>query len=280
MQQTNFFPSVVKMTLLCMLGILLLSARPAFGQGAENTPGVQGRSAVAKSTGPSEAKDGQFGQIVSPIAFKSLPFKSGDDSQDVLEVTNKSDKAISRLSVRILLLRKSGQIESSYAARNDRWFGLEQKNSLRPGKAFKIDVAGNRLREREIVAVAGLPKEVIWEDGTMWPKWIGPAPPQHGDQPISIQTTGVVTVGDFSAPMLQFFNHTDKSIKRLEYRIHYLDAQGKELDRGVRTRIGGIGPKEGLAYVAAPGVPENASRVSVDLNFADFGDGSKWTAKD
>jgi hypothetical protein len=78
----------------------------------------------------SEPAAAPFARITPPVSIKSLPLNSrGDDRQAVLESTNKSEKTISRLVVRVFLLGKDGSVRDSFSHTNDRWFEAEQRTN-------------------------------------------------------------------------------------------------------------------------------------------------------
>lgn len=229
----------------------------------------------------SEPAADPLAKITPPVSIKSLPLSNrGDDRQAILEVTNTSEKTISRLVVRVFLLGKDGSVRDSFPHTNDRWFEAEQGNELRKGKRFTISLNAHRLKP-DIVAVAVLAKSVTWDDGTEWPTWAEPAPDPVGNRPVSLRLKGIVKEGDFAAPLIEFFNHSDKGIERLEYQIVYLDNQGKAIHRGRRMRLsGGYTANKKFAHVGEQGVPNDATSVELVLNFVTFKDGSRWTAKD
>lgn len=265
---------------LCTLIGLNMAFEPVFAQtvsrpiNADLEPLTQG---TKKSSNPT--KEHPFAKIDPPFSVKALPVASqGAEPRFQLRVTNTSDKTISRLVVRVYLVDGKGNVEE-FSRTNDRWFGSEQGNELAQGESFVIAFKRSALPD-DVVSVAGLAKSANWKDGTQWPTYGGPDPDQAGDAPVALRLKGIVREGEFSAPLVEFFNHSSKDIERLEYQIAYVDKNGKQLHQSRRMRLGGIEGGNGLAHVGEQGVPKEAAEVRLTLNFVTFKDGSKWVYKD
>lgn len=277
MQNSAYFLSIRAVVVLGIFAVVFSNGEPVVGQTAngENTESRQ--SGVAESR---RFAGGPFAEIIPPVSIKSLTInRTGDDPWPVVEVTNTSDRSISRLSLRLLLLDEKGSVQDTSPSSNDRWFGLEQRNELRSKKRFTISLPDHHLKS-SITSVSGLARSVTWKDATEWPTWKGPAPKQVGKTPVSISLRGIVTNGAYAAPLLEFFNHTDKGIDRIEFQIQYLEESGKVIRKGQRTRIRAVNGSQGFAYIGGHGTPRNTAKVNVALNFVTFKDGSRWDSGD
>lgn len=265
---------------LCTLIGLNMAYEPVFAQSAArpiNADLEPLTQSTEKSSGPT--MDHPFAEIDPPFSVKALPVASqGVEPRFQLRVTNTSDKTISRLVVRVYLVDGKGSVKE-FSRTNDRWFGNEQGNELAKGESFVIAFKQSELRD-DVVSVAGLAKSANWKDGTQWPTYGGAAPDQAADAPVALRLKGIVREGEFSAPLVEFFNHSSKDIERLEYQIAYLDKYGKQLHQSRRMRLGDIKGGDGLAHVGEQGVPKEPAEIRLTLNFVTFKDGSKWVYKD
>ncbi|MGE0609013.1 MAG: hypothetical protein AB7O62_18105 [Pirellulales bacterium] len=264
---------------LCTLIGLDILSEPVNGQSAFR-PVDAGLKPVTQDTdNSSEPTRDPFARIAPPCSVNALPVAGqGDERKFQLKVTNTSDKTISRLVVRVYLF-DGKEIVQEFSTTNDRWFGNEQGNELAKGESFVIVLESSPIPD-DVDSVAGLAKSVNWKDGTEWPTYTGPQPDQEGDAPVTLRLKGIVHDGEFSAPLVEFFNHSKKDIERLEYQIAYLAENGDQLHQGRRTRLGDIKGGEGFAHVGEQGVPKEAAKVSLSLNFVNFTDGSRWIARD
>lgn len=111
--------------------------------------------------------------------------------------------------------------------------------------------------------------QLAWEDGTTWPAWTGAAPQQEGDAAVSLVMKGLVGDGGFSLPLIGCFNHSNRKIQRLMYRIVFLDAARNEL-LNKRWGAGSVGAGQGAAFIGFEGPPKGAAKVKLSLLEATF----------
>ena len=219
-----------------------------------------------------EATD-SFTRITPPVSLKSLKVISrGEDRAARLEATNNGDQAISRLEVRIALLREDGSVKDTFSYGRSGYFAKLRSGSktLGKGSTYVIELGNSRIKD-DVASVAGVVSEVTWEDGATWPAWTGNAPQQRGDAAVSLVMKGLLGEGDFSLPLIGCFNHSNKKIQRLEYRIVFLDAAGNEL-LNKRWGAGGIDAGQGAAFIGLEGPPKGAADVKLSLLEATFED--------
>ncbi|MSP59241.1 MAG: hypothetical protein EXR72_02685 [Myxococcales bacterium] len=77
--------------------------------------------------------------------------------------------------------------------------------------------------------------------------------------------------------------NTDKPLKQVDMKFHYLDADGKELSaapfswqNNIKGKIEPI--QKGRSYENAdPTLPEHTAKCTIDITMIHFVDGSKWT---
>ena len=218
------------------------------------------REQSAKSGG--EATD-SFTRITPPVSVKSLPVKN---REAMLEATNNGDQAISQLRVSIALLREDGSVKDTSPHTTTGYFGKLGDKTLGEGRDHVIDTF--RIQD-DVASVAGVVSGVTWEDGTTWPAWTGPAPQQEGDAAVSLVMKGLVGEGDFSLPLIGCFNHSNRKIQRLMYRIVFLDAAGNEL-LNKRWGAGSVDAGQGAAFIGFEGPPKGAAKVKLSLLEATF----------
>lgn len=110
-------------------------------------------------------------------------------------------------------------------------------------------------------------------------------PAQTGDQPVSLQ---FVSVGpdkrgkDLEAKM-RVFNFTDKDVKRISMTLDYLDGTGKKLKDfpwGMMGVPNVVGPKGTKVDGMGAFIPAETKKVEARVRSVEFGDGSKWEAKE
>jgi hypothetical protein len=111
-----------------------------------------------------------------------------------------------------------------------------------------------------------------------------------GDAPVSLESLGFSKDRNFAKVKLRVKNHSNKDIRRVEMRLHYLDAAGKELkswpaqaDGSFNSR-GGRQPvvkEKGTAdlEVTAFFMPEGTKRVTAELQEVECADATGWKAK-
>jgi hypothetical protein len=208
-----------------------------------------------------------FARITPPVSVKSLPVK---DHEAVLEATNNGDQAISQLRVSIALLREDGSVKDTSPHTTTGYFGKLWSGSktLGKGRTHVIELGNSRIKD-DVASVAGVVSGVTWEDGTTWPAWTGPAPQQEGDAAVSLVMKGLVGEGDFSLPLIGCFNHSNRKIQRLMYRIVFLDAAGNEL-LNKRWGAGSVDAGQGAAFIGFEGPPKGAAKVKLSLLEATF----------
>ena len=231
-----------------------------------------------QSAKPADSPAGPLVEITPPVSSKALAVTGkGDDRKAGLEITNNSDKAISRLEARIFLHGLDGTIETTVPHTSDGTFGESGKN-LKKGANFVIDLSNFWIKD-DIASVSGIVTGLVWEDGTKWPAWEGPAPKQEGDIPVSLVMKGILREGDIGLPLIGCFNHSTKGIKSIFYSVHFLDAEGKMLlDKrwGISSLVEA---GEGIALVGFEGLPKGTVNVTLSLTDVTFDDDSKWTPK-
>ena len=142
-------------------------------------------------------------------------------------------------------------------------------DSLNELKRYACVILVGVPRDGGIASVAGVVSGVTWEDGTTWPAWTGPAPQQEGDAAVSLVMKGLVGEGGFSLPLIGCFNHSNRKIQRLMYRIVFLDAAGNEL-LNKRWGAGSVDAGQGAAFIGFEGPPKGAAKVKLSLLEATF----------
>jgi hypothetical protein len=111
-----------------------------------------------------------------------------------------------------------------------------------------------------------------------------------GDAPVTLETLGISKDGNFAKVKLRVKNHSNKDIRRLDMRLHYLDAAGKELKSwsaqadGSFNPLGGRKPvvgQKGTAEVEVTAffMPEGTKRVKAVLQEVECADATSWKAK-
>ena len=110
-----------------------------------------------------------------------------------------------------------------------------------------------------------------------------------GDAPVTLETLGISKDGNFAKVKLRIKNLANKDIRRVEVRLHYLDAGGKELKNWTAHADGSFGPrgrkpvieKKATAEVEVTAffMPEGTKRVKAVLQEVQCADGTDWKAK-
>jgi hypothetical protein len=231
---------------------------------------------------PKQAATGQSGpatphlaQIVPPVSINSLPIVGeGKERRGDLEVTNNSDKPISRLVIQVALLAKNGSVKKTVPHTTDTSFG-QGRSTLGKGQKSVIAVSSFWVKD-DVAMVSGAVTGITWEDGSTWPAWSGPAPKRISDSPLSLAVLGVVNRGDGSLPVIGIYNHGTKAVQRLMYRIIALDSKGEEL---LNKRWGGrsVEAGSGTAMLGYSTLPKGTVNVKLSLIKATF-DGSPGAA--
>ena len=234
-----------------------------------------------QSAKPTYSPAGPLAEITPPVSSKALAVTGkGDDRKAGLEITNNSDKAISRLEARIFLRGLDGTIKSTVPHTSDGMFGASGKK-LKKGASFVEDLSSFWIKD-DIASVSGIVTGLVWEDGTKWPTWEGPAPKQEGDIPVSLVMKGILREGEIGLPLIECFNHSNKEIKSILYSVHFLDGEGKMLLKkrwGSSNPAGLVEAGEGIAHVGFDGPPKGTVNVTLSLTNVTFDDDSKWTPK-
>ncbi|MDX2087674.1 MAG: hypothetical protein SFX73_07480 [Kofleriaceae bacterium] len=113
------------------------------------------------------------------------------------------------------------------------------------------------------------------KDDVTWP-----AKPAD-DTPLVFQFVSLEGTGDDMKANLRVFNFTDKSVKSVQLKLHYLDASGKEVKSfpwgATSPEI--VGPKGTKVDDYGAFLPPETKTVNVTLREVKFADGSTWTAK-
>ena len=219
--------------------------------------------------------------ITPPVSVKALTVKgSGDDRVASLRITNDSKKAVSKIDLELFRYLEDGSLEGTVG---DRTFE-KRVTVLNPGESYDMELNSFFIKDN-VESVDGMVQELTWKDGTKWPVFEGPATDPEGDAPVSLRMKGIVRQGKIALPLIEFFNHSDKGVTALRYRLYYLDAAGNELSKGRRTgRSNGnetmIPADEGIAFFGNEGPPDNSAGVRLSLHSADFADGSSWKSED
>jgi hypothetical protein len=81
------------------------------------------------------------------------------------------------------------------------------------------------------------------------------------------------------AARFRVYDYDEKSIRSFRGLMHYLDATGNELERmpaSVSKARGIVEGKSTSEEMLGFHVPEATSRVTVDVTFVEFADGSTW----
>jgi len=230
-----------------------------------------------------KAANNPFTTITAPVSVKSLPVKGkGEERKAGLEMKNNGDQAISRLVVRILLFGEDGSVKKTVPHTSDGYFG-ERGKELGKGRDFVKELDDFWIKD-DIASVAGLPENVTWKDGSKWPAWTGPAPQPEGDVTVSLVMKGVVREGGLAAPLIECFNHSNNGIKEVQYRLFYLDGEGNELNRGLRTGLASpnviMEAGNGMALIGNDeGPPKGATDIRLTLHSVTFEDDSKWASE-
>lgn len=236
---------------------------------------------AAKTAELFAATTGPLATITPPVSAKTLAVEgSGDSRKATFRITNDSEKAVSTLALNYFLYLEDESFDSRVG---DRTF-KDRGKVLNPGESYEKELSSFFIKDN-IKSVDGMARELTWNDGTKWPFFEGPASDPEGGAPISIAMKGVVRQGKIALPLIEFFNHSEKGVTALMYRLYYLDAEGNELSEGRRTgRSNGketmIPAGEGVAFFGNEGPPENAVGVRFSLHSADFADGSSWESED
>ena len=229
---------------------------------------------TAQPAQPARTVANPLARITAPISITPRPVKgTGDDRETGFEVTNNSGKTVSRLTVNVRLYNEDGGVEKKLPHTSDGWFG-KLGDAFKKGQRYTIELSSFWVKEN-MTSVEGVVCTVNWEDGTTWPAWTGPAPQQEGDAPVSLVMKGVVGEGDLRLPLIECFNHGSRRVTKLEYWIHFLDEEGKELKKS-RMGMGSgqlrIEPGEGQAFVISAAPPEGTADVTFSVSELAFAD--------
>lgn len=113
------------------------------------------------------------------------------------------------------------------------------------------------------------------KDDVAWP-----AKPAD-DTPLVFQFVNLEGTGDDMKANLRVFNFTDKAVKAVKLRLHYLDAAGKELKSfpwgAAAPEI--VGPKGTKVDDYGAFLPPETKSVNVTIREVEFSDGTKWAGK-
>ncbi len=235
---------------------------------------------AAKAAESAAAISGPLAPITPPVSVKTLAVEgSGDDRAASLQITNDSEKAVSKLDLDYFLYLEDGSSEGTVG---DRTF-KDRGKVLNPGESYEKELSSFFIKDN-IKSVDGMVRELTWKDGTKWPVFKGPASDPEGGAPVSIAMKGIVRQGKIALPLIEFFNHSERGITALTYRLYYLDKAGNELSEGRRTgRSNGnetmIPADGGIAFFGIEGPPENAVDVRLSLHSVEYTDGSSWKSE-
>lgn len=112
-----------------------------------------------------------------------------------------------------------------------------------------------------------------------------------GDAPVTLEVLDISRKNNSGKVKLQITNHSNKDLRRIEMRLHYLDASGKELknwsaqaDSRFNPRGGGRKPVVGKKATAEVEVtaffmPRETKRVTAELQEVLCSDATNWRAK-
>lgn len=212
--------------------------------------------------------------ITPPVTVRAQPIRgSGESRRAELQVTNNGDQAITKLVVGITLYKEDGSVQKTVPHSCDGAFGKNGKK-LGKGRNHEIELTDFRIKD-DTAAVAGTVKEITWEDGTQWPAWTGPPEePQEGD-PVSLVCKGVLGADSrgWGLPLIEAFNHSDREVRGVYYRVRFLDGEGNELaNKRWGERRYSFGPGEGIAMVGFEAPPEGTEDIEVSLEEVSYRD--------
>lgn len=235
------------------------------------------QSQVTKPAGPATRGGGTVAKLIPPVTVKCHPVTGkGDDRESSIEVTNTGDRKIKRIIIRIHFLKPDGSVGKVHLGSHQG----EGKNMVGKGKSETIDVT-SFFMEDDTAGIDATVKRIIFEDDSEWPS-LPAAPPAPDDEvPASAMVIGVIGEADRAVPVVACYNHSDKGVKRVQYRITYLDEQGKEVGR---TSYGYGGPEpimaagEGFKVIGGDGPPEEAVAAEAHITSLRFADDSAWKA--
>ena len=261
----NNFPisKMCSCLLIVFIGVTSLVAQDVSSANAQGTSAEENRTATL------------FPTVKAPVSVNSV--KPGDQEKVSLQITNTSDKTISRLVVRVCLLGQDGKVLDDYHHSIDRWFGDEFRSGLPARKSFTLNVDRSHIPEGT-VTISGLAKATRWEDGSEWPELLQRFAKQE-DAPLSFRIRGVVGHGNLASPIIEFFNHSERTVNKLEYQIFYRDKDGSVIKQSTRMRLTGMDANKGLVHVGQTGIPKNTSKAQLSLNYVIFADGERWVSE-
>ena len=223
---------------------------------------------------------GPLTRLTPPVSVKSHPIQGeGKKRKAGLEVTNNSEKSISKIVVAMYFVKKDGSTGRS-VPHTESWVLGNLKGAFPRGESKLIKV-GSFFMEDNTASVDGIVSHVEWKDGTTWPTWTGPTPKEEGNAPIVTKFIGVVGEGDRSQTAVAVFNVTSKAIDNVTYNMIYLDAAGKTLGRAMYGYSGAddwlpAGKGAGCTGCSSP-PPEGTVDVKVTLRQVIFEDETVWT---
>lgn len=222
---------------------------------------------------------GGIGELVPPATLTATKITGkGDERKAELKVKNTGAKMVEELRVEMLFLKEDGSVGKSVPHTAS---GINFGKGLGKGKTTTINVT-SFFMEDDTTAVDGVVTSLKYSDGSSWPEVPAKAPAAEGDAPVGAVMLGLIGKGEQGQPAVACHNHGDKEVKTVQYRIEYLDAAGKVVNK---TSYGYSSDKaimeEGKGCVITGGDPPGKGAVTAKVSVFSvlFTDESKWSAR-
>lgn len=201
----------------------------------------------------------------------------GDDREAELKVKNTSGKKVEELQVELLFLKEDGSVGKSVPHTAS---GLSGGRGLANGKTTTINVNSFFMKD-DTAAVDGVISSLKFSDGTSWPAVPEKAPAAEGNAPVGAVFLGLIGKGERGQPAVACHNHGDKEIKTVQYRIEYLDADGKVVNKtsyGYSSDRSIMDEDKGCVITGGDPPEKGAVKVKVSIFHVLFTDDTKWSA--
>lgn len=229
----------------------------------------------AKPVGGGDAGGAKLAQLTPPASVKTSPITgTAKARKSSIEFTNKGDKKVTKFVLNMLFLKADGSVGKSVPHTHG-------AGEVRKGKSETVKVS-SFFMEDDTTALGAQVIKITYEDDSTWPSAPATPPARNGKDPVAAIVVGVIGEGDRAKPVTALHNYDKKDIKKVYYRIEYLDDSGEVLDKTSYGYSGGDDPilpsGKSIVIPGGDGPPEGATDAKAMMTRITFADGSKWKA--